>query len=252
MPRRLGFLLVLLSLLALLRPSYAEDREGIAIKGSSSGWVDVFVHRLVDVREDQIVVRGGRYAGFYLVPDTATRNPMGALAVPSVGAGGDSGGRLVRLGADYQVAPGAYRLYLIAEGYTEVFIPIPGERFVEVRPRHAASTRLQPLSFVVSGDSADERRMRLAPRRASVMAAIQQVSSTGLTGVDYIATCLVPASMECRRSPVPTVRPPGLVARSSSATSVKPGSYDAAFRVERGFGMHADTAVNAAVFSLAL
>ena len=256
MPRRPGLLLVvLLSLLTALRPSYAEDREGISLKGSSTGYVDVFVHQIVDIRPSDIVVRGGgRYAGFYMVPDTSTRHPIGALAAPGAGAGGDSGGPLVPLGEDYQVAPGYYRLYLIAErGDTEVFIPIPEEPFVEVRPRHAAHASLQAMSYVIPASaSSDERRMRVHPHGTSVVAALQQVTSAGLTGFDYVSTCLVVPTESCGGSAVRKTRLPATAGRSSSHAIIRPGSYDAAFRVERGFGMHADTEVSAAVFSLRL
>lgn len=256
MPRRPGLLLVvLLSLLALLRPSYADAREGISIKGNATGYVDVFVHRLVDIRKSDIVVKGGgRYAGFYMVPDTSTRHPIGALAAPGAGAGGDSGGSLVALGEDFQVAPGYYRLYLIAErGPTEVFIPIPDEPFIEVRPRHSTRAELQTKTYTLAADAtSDERRMRVHPGRTSVVAALQVVTSTGLTGVDYVSTCVVTPTESCGSSVVRTTRLPLTSARSSSHAVIRPSSYDAAFRVDRGVGMHAETTVSAAVFSLAL
>jgi len=235
-------------------PSYAETREGISLKGDGTGFVDVFVHNLVDIRESDIVVKGGgRYAGFYLVPDTATRHSIGALAVPGAGAGGDSGGRLVSLGPDFQVAPGTYRLYLIAErGPTEVFIPIPDEPLIDVRPRHAAPAELRTTSFVVTGEEPEERRLRVHPGRKSIVAAVQQVTSSGVTGVDHVATCLVPATADCDGRIVPTTRAPLTTAHSSSYAVTQPGSYDAAFRIERGVGIHADSTVSAAVFTLAL
>lgn len=239
----------------MLRPSYAAGPDGISIKGNGTGYVDVFVHRIVDIRQSDIVVRGGgRYAGFYLVPDTPTRHPIGALAAPNVGAGGDSGGALVPLGEDYQVAPGSYRLYLIAErGDTEVFIPIPEEPHVDVRPRHATTASLQTTAYTVdAGSGSDERRMRVHPGRTSVVAAMQQVSSAGLTGFDYVATCLVAPTETCDGSAIRKTRLPLTTARSSSHAVIRPSSYDAAFRVERGFGMHADTSVSAGVFSLSL
>ena len=257
MPRRPGLLVVvLISLLALLRPSYAEDREGISLKGSGTGYVDVFVHHLVDIRPSDIVVRGGgRYAGFYMVPDTSTRHPIGALAAPGAGAGGDSGGALVPLGEDFQVAPGYYRVYLISEsGPTEVFIPIRDEPFVEVRPRHGTQASLQTMSFALPADAtSDERRMRVHPRRTSVVAALQQVTSSGLTGFDYVSTCLVAPTESCGGSAVrQTTRMPLTAARSNSHAVIRPGSFDAAFHVERGFGVHAETTVSAAVFTLSL
>ncbi|HVF21108.1 MAG TPA: hypothetical protein VNA14_12825 [Mycobacteriales bacterium] len=256
MPRRPGLLLViLLSLLALLRPSYAEAREGISLKGNATGYVDVFVHRLVDIRKSDIVVKGGgRYAGFYMVPDTSTRRPIGALAAPGAGAGGDSGGSLVALGEDFQVAPGTYRLYLIAErGPTEVFIPIPEEPFIEVRPRHSTHAGLRTMSYTLAaGATSDERRIRVRPARTSVVAALQQVTSAGLTGTDYVSTCVVTPSESCGGSVFRTTRLPLTAARSSSHAVVRPSSYDAAFRVERGVGVHSESTVSAAVFSLAL
>ncbi len=213
------------------------------------------MHQIVDIRPSDIVVKGGgRYAGFYLVPDTSTRHPIGALAAPGAGAGGDSGGALVPLGEDYQVAPGTYRLYLIAErGPTEVFIPIPEEPFVEVRPQHATQAALQTTTYTVNADAtSDERRLRVHPGRTSVVAALQQVTSAGLTGFDYVSTCLVAPTESCDGSVVRKTRLPLTAARSSSHAVIRPSSYDAAFRVERGFGMHAETTVSAAVFSLSL
>jgi len=246
---------LLLTLVPALRPSYAEAREGILLRGSGTGYVDVFVHHLVDIRTADIAVSGGgRYAGFFMVPDTATRHSIGALAVPKLGAGGDSGGRLVPLGPDFQVAPGTYRLYLISErGPTEVFIPIHDEPLIDVRPQRGTRAALREMSFVMTGDAgSDERRIRVHPQRTAMVAALQQVTSDGLTGTDFVATCLVQAAQECRRPATPKMRAPLMPARTSSYAVSKPGSYDAAFRVERGLGIHADTKVEAGVFTLDL
>ncbi|HVE97862.1 MAG TPA: hypothetical protein VNA12_01640 [Mycobacteriales bacterium] len=254
-PRRFALATILVAVLGLLAgTSSAASGEGIEISGSSSGWVDIFVKEMVTVTESDIKIdSAGRYAGFYLVPDTATRTPVGALALPLVGAGGSSGGRLIRLGPTYDVAPGGYRLYLIAETSTKAFIPIPNHVFQKVSPRGRVASALRTTKFVVpAAEQRGERRIGVHVRRPTMTLAAQLVTSDGLAGVDTVTTCLTAAGQVCTRPPVRTMRAPFTTARSSVAELARPAAYDAVFAVERGVGLHADTTVTAASLTLVL
>ncbi|HVE63311.1 MAG TPA: hypothetical protein VNB94_05875 [Mycobacteriales bacterium] len=254
-PRRLGLAAALVFVVGLLvGTSAAAPSEGVQISGTASGWVDIFVRHLVTIPESEITIESaGRYAGFYLVPDTATRHPVGAMALPALGAGGSSGGRFFRLGDGFDVAPGTYRLYLIAESAAKVYIPIPQHAFEAVTPRGRATSRLRQETFVVpAAEQRGERRLGFHARRPTLTLAAQLVSSGGLTGVDQVSTCLVAAGRVCDKPPVRTLRAPLVPARSSVAELARPAAYDAVYAVERGAGLHADTTVTAAAFDLVL
>lgn len=256
--RRVGLLTALLLLVAALAGSAtAAPGEGVELVGSSTGWVDIWVRELVTIPESEITITSkGRYAGFYMVPDTATRQPVGALALPALGAGagGSSGGAPFRLGESYDVAPGTYRLYLLADSPTTVHIPIPNHAYQRLAPRARASSGLRLLDYALpAAEQRGERRIGMHVRRPTLTVAAQLVASDGFTGVDHVTTCLVAAGRVCERPPARTTRVPFVSSgRSVVAGIAQPAAYDAVFAVERGLGIHADTKVKAASFTLVL
>ena len=186
------------------------------------------------------------------MPDTSTRTPTGALAIPALGAGGPSGGRLFPLGPDYDVAPGTYRLFLIAETHTSVYIPIPNHPLQTLAPRGRSDSSMRLGEFVVpAAEQKAERRIGVHVRRPTLTMAAQ-VSSGGLTGVDHQLTCLTPAGTVCSRPPVRTTRAPFTTGRSSVAELSRPAAYDMVYAVERGVGVHTETNVKLAAFTLVL
>jgi hypothetical protein len=247
--------LVMLALATLAPVSTADAGEGIRIRGRHSAYLDVTIPSTGTITDAGIeIVTRGRYAGFFLLPNTSARPTVGALYMPRVGAGTD-GGRLIQLGESWTVYPGGYRLYLLAETAADVFVPIDGMSARAYAPVRRAQVGLRPVDFAAGpSDQSAERRIRLALRgRRTLVAAAQIVTSASVTGVDAVRTCVTRASLECSDPVVvPTLRAPATAASSSSATVAPAGTYDAVFAIERAAGIHGETDVAATALTLAL
>lgn len=225
-------------------PAHAGG-EGILVRAGSTSYVDVTIHETVDVPEDEVTFKTrGRFAAFYLLPHFATHEPVGALWSPRLGAG-DGRGRLVRLGSGWQLTPGIYRLYVVAERPTDVFIPLSGSAYRAYRTRHAAKASVQESGFQVSAadDVREQRLPALARSRRSLVTAVSYATSTSLTGVDESTTCLVAAQQRCASSVLPALRAPGASARSAESGLHSAGRYDGVFRLDRRAGVHDVTKV---------
>lgn len=242
--------LVLLFLTGLVPLSSAAPGEGIYVRGRLSSYVDVTIPSTVTLTDSEIEIStSGRFAGFFLLPDTSTRPTVGALSLARAGTE-----PYLKLGESWTLYPGGYRLYLLAETLTDVFLPIDGFSARTYAPVRRAGVRLNPLDFVVGpSEERAERRIRLPLRgRRTLVVAAELATSTQLTGADSVRTCVAPASVECSRAYVPTLRAPAFDARSSSATVQPAGTYDAVFALQREAGIHGETQVTATAVTLDL
>jgi len=249
-----GRILLGLALLAVafVVPGAAHAGDGgILVKAGSTAYVDVTIHEEVEIPEAEITFRTqGDYAAFYLLPHFATHEPVGALWSPRVGAGGDR--RLVRLGTGWQLTPGLYRLYVIADRATDVFIPLPGSAFRAYRALRPAQASVRQSGFRV-GATDDVREQRLpavATSRRTLVAAVSYATSASLTGVDHSTTCLVARRKDCAATALPALRLPASSARSDDAALYPAGRYEGVSRLARTAGVHADTTVATLVLVL--
>lgn len=241
--------LVLLVLGALVPLSSAAEGEGMRIRGRLTTYVDITVPSTFTVSDTSIeIASSGRFAGFYLLPDTSARPTVGALSLRR------APGKPIQIGESWTLYPGGYRLYLLAETPTDVFVPIDGFAARTYVPTRRGDVRLHSLDFVVGAeDMSAERRIRLPLRgKRTLVAAADFATSTALTGADAVRTCVVKASVSCRRALVPTLRAPASEARSASAGVQLAGTYDAVFAVERAAGIHGETTVAATAITLDL
>lgn len=244
-----GFLLLLIA--GLLPASSAAVGEGIYARGRISSYVDITIPGAVTIDESAIEIStaGGRFAGFFLQPDTSTRPTVGALSLARTGRE-----PYHQIGESWTLYPGGYRLYLLGETLTDVYIPFEGHAARSYAPVRRADVRLRTLDFVVGpNESGGERRIRLSLRgRRTLMVAAELVTSNQATGADAVSTCVTKASLECDATYQPTLRLPALEARTSSAAVQPAGTYDAVFTISRAAGLHGDTNVAATALTLDL
>jgi hypothetical protein len=247
--------LVLLAVAFVVPGTASAAGDGILVKANGTSYVDITVHQAADIPDGEITFKTkGRYAAFYLLPHFSTHEPVGALWSPRLGAGG-SAGRVVPLGAGWEVTPGLYRLYVISEAPTDVFIPLPGGAFRAYRTTHRARASVKQSGFRVDpdDDAAEHRLPATAHSKRSLVTVVSYATSTSLTGVDQNAVCVVPSSMSrknCGASSIPVLRLPAASARSVD-TGLRPaGRYDGVYRLTRTAGVHGDTSV--ATFLLVL
>lgn len=249
LPRRSAVAVVLLAVGALLPGLARAAEEGIVLRGAISSWVDVTIHESVEIpRADIDVTSAGRFAGFYLLPHFSTHEPVGALWSPRLGA--PTSASLLPLGDTWTVTAGAYRLYLLAEARTEVFIPLPGSALRAYQPRNRASVSLRLMDFVVPPDATGvERRVTVAASsRRSLVAAVSYATSTSVTGMDQSSACLASSAQAC--SAIPQTRLGTTSAQSYQVGLQGAGRYDGVFRLTRGVGLHGETTVRTGVLVL--
>jgi hypothetical protein len=228
-------LAVLLSLVAV--PSHAAPDDGILLRGSRSGWVDlyVYVNRTISPADLRLETKGS-YVGFFLSPAPANRDTVGALVMPRVGATGSDASSIARLGESWDVRAGKYRMFLLTDGPAEVFVPIDGQGFRGWTPRGRAPVSIRGADFEVAPGSAgnsNEVPVRLDARSLVVSAA--EVTSSSLTAVEGISAC-VAESATCVSDSASSARLPLDTAWSFGAQLVPPGVYTGKFQVSRFVG----------------
>ena len=247
--RRVSLLATLLCALSLLAvPSSAAGDEGILVRGSRTSWVDVYVYSTATIAPADIeFTRRGSFAGFFLAPAPANRPTVGALVMPRVGATGDTQSNVMKLGESWDVAPGKYRLFLLADGPAEVFVPIPGQGFRGWAPTRAAPLAVHRTDFdVPAGSTGEVKQYPLNLRARSLVVAAGIASSTSLTAVDQVAAC-VSSDTVCSTFSL-NVRAPLARAWTYAAALNTPGRYNALIDVRRvaggaDAGSHVDGAV---------
>lgn len=250
--RRVSLLAMLLCALSLLAvPSSAAPNEGILVRGSRTAYVDVFVYEATTIAPADIdIKRGGSYAGFFLSPAPADRPTVGALVMPRVGATGETAQDVVKLGESWDVRPGKYRLFLIADGPADVFVPIQGQGFRGYAPRHPAPFAVHPANFdVPAGSAGESKQYPVNLRSRSLVVAAGVASSPSLTAVDQVAAC-VESDATCSSYSL-SVRAPAARAWAFGAALQPPGRYTAMLDVRRvkgdtlgsDAGSHVDGAV---------
>ncbi|HEV2889011.1 MAG TPA: hypothetical protein VGX28_01400 [Frankiaceae bacterium] len=235
--RRVSLLAVLLCALTLFAvPSHAATSEGILVRGSRTSWVDVYVYSTATIAPGDIeFTRRGSFAGFYLSPAPANRPTVGALVMPRVGATGETATDVVKLGESWDVAPGMYRLFLITDGYAEVFVPIEGQGLRGFSPNRPAPLAVHRADFDVPAGSAGEvKQYPLALRARSLVVAAGVASSTSLTAVDQVAAC-VTSDTGCSSYSL-SLRAPAARAWAYGAVLQSPGRFNGILDVRRVAG----------------
>ena len=237
MHRRTSLLAMLLCALSFLAvPSNAAGDEGILVRGSRTSWVDVYVYSTATIAPADIeFVRKGSYAGFFLSPAPADRPTVGALVMPAVGATGKTQSEVMKLGESWDVAPGKYRLFLLTDGYAEVFVPIAGQGFRGWAPTRSAPVSVRRVGFdVPAGSPGEQRNLPVDLRSRSLVVAAGLASSTSLTAVDQVAAC-VSSDTVCSSYSL-SLRAPAARAWAYGAVLQSPGHYNAVLDVRRVAG----------------
>lgn len=237
MRRRTSLLAMLLCALSFLAvPSSAAGDEGILVRGSRTAWIDIYVYSTATIAPADIeFTRRGSYAGFYLSPAPADRPTVGALVMPRVGATGETQNDVMKLGESWDVAPGKYRLFLIADGPAEVFVPIAGQGFRGWSPSHPAPVDVRRVGFdVPAGSTGEQRRVPVDLRTRSLVVAAGVASSASLTAVDQVAAC-VSSDTVCSSYSL-SLRAPAARAWAYGAVLQAAGHYNAVLDVRRVAG----------------
>lgn len=227
-------LLCALSLLAV--PSSAAGNEGILVRGTRTSWIDVYVYATATIAPADIeFTRKGSFAGFFLSPAPANRPTVGALVMPRVGATGETSNHVMKLGESWDVAPGKYRLFLVTDGWAEVFVPITGQGFRGYAPTRAAPIAVHRTDFdVPAGSPGDVRQYPVSLRDRSLVVAAGVASSTSLTAVDQVTAC-VTSDTGCSSFSL-SLRAPAARAWTYGAVLQAPGRYNAILDVRRVAG----------------
>lgn len=235
--RRVSLLAALLCALSLFQvPSNAAGSEGILVRGGRTSWIDVYVYSTATIAPADIeFTRRGGFAGFFLSPAPADRPTVGALVMPRVGATGETSSDVIKLGESWDVAPGKYRLFLITDGWSEVFVPITGQGFRGYSPTRPAPIAVHRTDFDVPAGSAGEvRQYPIALRDRSLVVAAGVASSTSLTAVDQVTAC-VTSDTGCSSYSL-SLRAPAARAWTYGAVLSAPGRYNAILDVRRVAG----------------
>lgn len=235
--RRVSLLAVLLCALTLFTvPTNAAENEGILVRGSRTSYVDVYVYSTATIVPADIrFTRRGSFAGFYLSPAPANRPTVGALVMPRVGATGETSSDVIKLGESWDVAPGKYRLFLVTDGYAEVFVPITGQGFRGVSPSQPAPISVHRADFdVPAGSTGETKQYPLSLRARSLVVAAGVASSASLTAVDQVAAC-VTSDTGCSTYSL-SLRAPAARAWAYGAVLQAPGRFNGVIDVRRVAG----------------
>ena len=247
--RRVPLLAMLAALVSLLAvPSGAATVEGIVLRGSTSAYVDlyVYVNKTISVA-DVVMKTKGTYVGFYLAPAPANRDTVGALVMPRVGAT-DSASAL-KLGESWDVQAGKYRMFLLTDGASEVFVPIEGQGYRGWVPRGRAPVSVRRADFSVSAGSAgDSVTVPLNLRSRSLIVAAAQSTSSSLAALEHVTAC-VTDSTSCTDTPGSVPVGP---ARSSGAQLAAPGAYRATLDLSRLGGVDGGSYVDGVILVLTI
>jgi hypothetical protein len=251
--RRVSLLAMLLVLCSLAVPARAVRDEGILLRGDRTAYVDLYVYENTTIDTDTLRLTGGRaYVGFYMSPAPANRPTVGALVAPRGGATGGSAAERMQLGEAWEVQAGKYRVFLIADGPAEVFIPIQGQGFRGWNAKRRAPLSVRRLDFSVpAGSIGDTRAFPMTLKKRSLVIAAGQVSSSSLTGVDRLDACVTTDS-GCSTTVALVARPPAARAWTYGVQLVMPGTYRGVLDLTRVGGVDAGSKVAGVVMVLTL
>jgi hypothetical protein len=227
--------------------------EGIVLRGGHSAYVDLTVYVATTIDTSQLVLRTkGSYVGFFMSPAPANRDTVGALVMPRAGATGADSASTVKLGKSWDVQAGRYRVFLLTNGASEVFIPITGQGVHAYTPRGRAPVSVRRADFnVAAGSAGASRRVPVSLRARSLVVVAGLVSSSSLTAVDELNAC-VSETAACATSFVATTRVPAARAWTYGADLVPAGSYAGVLSVQRVGGTDAGSHMAADVLVLTI
>lgn len=235
--RRMPLLAMLAVLLGLcVSPSHADSPEGILLRSGHTAYVDlyVYVNRTISI-SDVTMTTTGSYVGFYMSPAPADRDTVGALVMPRVGATGQDSSSIVKLGQSWDVRAGRYRVFVITDGRSEIFIPIEGQGFRGWVPRGRAPLSLRRADFdIPAGSTTGGVDVPVPLRQRSLVVSAGIASSSSLTAVEQISTCIAESS-DCAQSYASesAARVPLGRAWTSGAALRPPGGYAAVLHLDR-------------------
>lgn len=250
--RRARLLLLLLGLLAgLVVPAHAAADEGILLRGSRTAYVDLYVYTSATISPEDVTMSGGRsFVGFFMSPAPADRDTVGALVMPRVGATPD---QPMKLGASWDVRPGKYRVFLLADGPAEVFVPIPGQGLRAHKPTGGAPLGLARADFdVPAGATIASHAYPVYLRSRSLIVTAGVASSKSLTAVDQMDACVSTDTACAVSTDAPTVRLPNARAWTYGVTLAPPGRWSGVLDVHRALGDDAPSHVDGAVLVLTI
>jgi hypothetical protein len=249
--RRVPLVAMLLVLCGLVVPSSAAvPDEGILLRGSRTGYVDLYVYEnsTLDPASFRITSRGS-YVGFFMSPAPANRDTVGTLVMPRVGA--TSSDRM-RLGKSWDVQAGKYRVFLLTDGPAEIFIPVAGQGFRGYQPRGVAPLSIRPVDFdVAPGQVVTEHETTMRLRSRSLLVAAGRVTTSSLASADRITACITTGGA-CSTTYAVTARFPTAATWSYGAELVPPGDYSGALDITRLAGVYARSHVAGAVLILTI
>lgn len=244
-------LAVLLGL--LVSPAAAAPTEGILLRGSKTAYVDlyVYVNRTLAVADISMKTQG-TYVGFYLSPAPANRDTVGALVMPRLGATGGNSSSVIKLGQSYDVRAGKYRAFLISDGPAEVFLPIEGQGHRGWTANRPAPLSIRDTAFDAAAGSAGATMDVPVPvRTRSLVVAAGAATSASLTAVDQLSAC-VQLDQYCTSTRVVSARLPLAKVWAYGAYLAPPGTYNAAFDIDRTGGFDAGSHVDGIVMVLTI
>lgn len=246
-----AFLVMLAGLLSV--PSFASTDEGIVVRGGRTAYVDLYVYRAATIDPDalQLSTRGS-YVGFYLSPVPANRDTVGALVMPRVAAG------VMTLGQSWDVRPGRYRMFLLTDGPSQVFVPIAGQGLRGYTANRRAALSIRKVDFgVPAGSTGVTKSFPVRLRERSLVIAAGLVRSDSLTAVESVHSC-VSVDSTCAATytnisaETAATRLPTEQAWAYGASLVKPGTFSAVLDVARYGGYDAGSSVAASVMVLTI
>lgn len=184
-----------LVLTAAAKPSHAAPPSTITVQGASTAWTtfDVPANVTLDYRNARVTT-SGRFGGFYL--DISREfGGVGAVMLRDFHAPGDTPHTQAMGVGPGDIARGRYRLYLVADAYTVVRIPVRGMTSRTVRPTSrtdaaAAVQKLTPTALGVRG-----RQPVLAARRSVAFSSILLDDVQLFAG--NLAVCITKVEQSC-------------------------------------------------------
>lgn len=247
----LAMLAVLCGLLAA--PSNAAPLGGLMLRGSKTAYVDVYVYVNTTVTLADVTLKTkGSYVGFFLAPAPANRDTVGALVMPRVGATGGDSTNTIKLGESWDLRAGKYRMFLITDGASEVFVPIEGQGFRGWVPKGKAPLSVTRADFdVAAGTPGATRRHPMTLRQRSLVVAAGQASSSSLTAVDSFGACIT-SSTTCSNTYAISARLPAARTWAYGARLAPPGTYAGQFSLDRFGGVDAGSHVDGALLVLTI
>lgn len=193
--------LALVGVLAPATPSHAAV-PGVTLAGTRNGYVDLTLPVRSALPDRGVVIRtSGRYAGYYLSHRTNEDIGVGEFLVPELHREPASSAfpQTLRFGTVSGSLPaGRYRLHLITDGVSSIFIPLSG---LGRSRKLTASVSASAVVELVTDRPAPghvafaERRTLVLPKRWVSMVAV--AGRGGHVGASYFIACLVPDGEQC-------------------------------------------------------